>query len=162
VKERGEPFDAAEPVTADTTRPVPGYFWTQDSERILYVQDTGGNENFHIYAVNPDAEEETDLGVPPAEDLTPYEDVRARIIDVAESTPGEIIVGLNDRNPQYHDVYRIDLTTGERTLIRENNANVAGWTTDLDGNLRLATRQTDNGGSEALRVEADTLVSVYE
>ena len=162
VKERGEPFDAAEPVTADTTRPVPGYFWTQDSERILYVQDKGGNENFHIYAVNPDAEEETDLGVPPAEDLTPYEDVRARIVDVPESTPGEIVVGLNDRNPQYHDVYRIDLATGERTLIRENNASVAGWTTDLDGNLRLATRQTDDGGSEVLRVEEDTLVSVYK
>jgi dipeptidyl aminopeptidase/acylaminoacyl peptidase len=162
VKERGEPFDAAEPVTADTTRPVPGYFWTQDSERILYVQDKGGNENFHIYAVTPDADEETDLGVPPAEDLTPYEDVRARIVDVPESTPGEIIVGLNDRNPQYHDVYRIDLATGERTLIRENNANVAAWTTDLDGNLRLATRQTDDGGSEVLRVEADTLVSVYK
>lgn len=162
VKERDEPFDAAEPVTADTTRPVPGYFWTQDSERILYVQDKGGNENFHIYAVDPDAEEKTDLGVPPAEDLTPYENVRAQIIDVPESTPGEIIVGLNDRNPQYHDVYRLDLDTGERTLIRKNDANVAGWTTDLDGNLRLATRQTDDGGSEVLRVEEDTLVSVYE
>jgi len=162
VKERGEPFDAAEPVTADTTRPVPGYFWTQDSERILYVQDKGGNENFHIYAVDPDAEEETELGVPPAEDLTPYEDVRAQIIDVPESTPGEIIVGLNDRNPQYHDVYRVDLETGERTLLRKNDANVAGWTTDLDGTLRLATRQTDDGGNEVLRVEEDTLVSVYE
>ncbi len=162
VKERGEPFDAAEPVTADTTRPVPGYFWTQDSERILYVQDKGGNENFHIYAVDPDAEEETELGVPPAEDLTPYEDVRAQIIDVPESTPGEIIVGLNDRDPQYHDVYQLDLETGERTLIYENNANIAGWETDLEGNLRLATRQTDDGGNEVLRVEEDTLVSVYQ
>jgi dipeptidyl aminopeptidase/acylaminoacyl peptidase len=162
VKDRGEPFDAAEPVTADTTRPVPGYFWTQDSERILYVQDKGGNENFHIYAVDPDAEDETELGVPPAEDLTPYEDVRARIIDVPESTPDEIIVGLNDRDPQYHDVYRLDLETGERTLVYENNASIAGWTTDLEGNLRLATRQTDDGGNEVLRVEADTLVSVYQ
>ena len=64
VKGINEPFDAAEPVTADTTRPVRGYFWSQDSERILYQQDKGGNENFHIYAVDPDAEEETDLGVP--------------------------------------------------------------------------------------------------
>jgi dipeptidyl aminopeptidase/acylaminoacyl peptidase len=162
VKERGEPFDAAEPVTADTTRPVSGYFWTQDSDRILYVQDKGGNENYHIYAVDPDSEKETDLGVPPAEDLTPYEDVRAQIIAVPESTPGEIVVGLNDRDPQYHDVYRLDLATGERTLVYENNSSIAGWETDLEGNLRLATRQTSEGGTEILRVEEDTLVSVYE
>jgi dipeptidyl aminopeptidase/acylaminoacyl peptidase len=162
VKGVDEPFDAAEPVTADTTRPVPSYFWTQDSERILYVQDKGGNENFHIYAVDPDAEQETDLGVPPAEDLTPYEDVRARIIDVPENTPGQIIVGLNDRNPKYHDVYRLDLETGERTLLYKNDSRVAGWITDLQGNLRLATRQTSEGGTEVLRVEEDTLVSVYK
>ncbi len=162
VKGIDEPFDAAEPVTADTTRPVPGFFWTQDSERILWIQDKGGNENYHIYAANPGAEAETDLGVPPAEDLTPYEDVRAQIIDVPENTPGEIIVGLNDRDPQYHDVYRLDLETGERTLLRKNDEQVGGWETDLEGTLRLATRQTDEGGNEILRVEADTLVSVYE
>jgi dipeptidyl aminopeptidase/acylaminoacyl peptidase len=162
VKERGEPFDAAEPVTADTTRPVSRYFWTQDGERILYVQDKGGNENFHVYAVDPDSEQETELGVPPAEDLTPYEDVRAQIIAVPEATPGEILVGLNDRNPKYHDVYRIDLATGERSLVYENDSRIAGWTTDLEGNLRLATRQTESGGTELLRVDADTLVSVYE
>ena len=161
VKDRGAPFDAAEPVTADTTRPVPGYFWTQDSERILYVQDKGGNENFHIYAVDPDADEETALGVPPAEDLTPYEDVRAQIIAVPEATPGEILVGLNDRNPKYHDVYRLDLQTGDRTLVYENNSRIAGWETDLEGTLRLATRQTSEGGTEILRVDEDTLRTVY-
>ncbi len=162
VKGVGEPFDAAEPVTADTTRPVSGYFWTQDGERILYVQDKGGNENFHVYAVDPDSEKQTDLGVPPAEDLTPYEDVRAQIIDVPEDTPGDIIVGLNDRNPKYHDVYRLELETGERTLLYKNESRIAGWETDLAGNLRLATRQTEDGGTEILRVEEDTLVSVYE
>jgi len=162
VKGVDEPFDAAEPVTADTTRPVPGYFWTQDSERILWIQDKGGNENYHVYAVNPDADDETDLGVPPAEDLTPYEDVRAQIVDVPENTPGEIIVGLNDRNPKYHDVYRLDLATGERTLLYKNDSRIAGWQTDLEGTLRLATRQTSDGGTEILRVEEDTLVSVYE
>ena len=161
VKERGEPFDAAEPVTADTTRPVSSYFWTQDSERILYVQDKGGNENFHLYAVDPDAAGETDLGVPPAEDLTPYEDVRAQIIAVPEATPGEILVGLNDRNPKYHDVYRLDLATGERTLVYKNDSRIAGWETDLEGNLRLATRQTSEGGTEILRVDEDTLRTVY-
>ncbi|MFB6273916.1 MAG: alpha/beta fold hydrolase [Salinibacter sp.] len=162
VKGVDEPFDAAEPVTADTTRPVSNFFWTQDSERILYVQDKGGNENFHIYAVDPDSDKETALGVPPAEDLTPYKDVRARIIDVPESTPGKIIVGLNDRNPKYHDVYQLDLKTGERTLLYKNDKRIAGWVTDLDGDLRLATRQTSGGGTEVLRVKEDTLVSVYK
>ena len=162
VKDRGAPFSAAEPVTADTTRPVNSYFWTQDSERILYVQDKGGNENYHLYAVDPDAETDTDLGVPPAEDLTPYDDVRAQIIAVPEATPGEILVGLNDRNPKYHDVYRLDLATGDRTLVYKNESRIAGWETDLKGNLRLATRQTSDGGTEVLRVEEDTLVSVYE
>jgi dipeptidyl aminopeptidase/acylaminoacyl peptidase len=162
VKGVDEPFDAAEPVTADTTRPVRGYAWTQDSERILYIQDKGGNENFHLYAVNPDADTETDLGVPPAEDLTPYEDIQAQIIAVPESTPGEIIVGLNDRNPQYHDVYRIDLATGERELLFKNDQRIAGWTTDLQGTLRLATRTTSEGGTEVLRrVQDDSLETVY-
>ncbi len=162
VKGVDEPFDAAEPVTADTTRPVRGYAWTQDSKRILYIQDKGGDENFHLYAVNPDAETKTDLGVPPAEDLTPYEDVRAQIIAVPEATPGEIIVGLNDRNPQYHDVYRIDLQTGERELLFKNDQQIAGWETDLQGTLRLATRTTQEGGTEILRrVEDDSLESVY-
>jgi dipeptidyl aminopeptidase/acylaminoacyl peptidase len=140
-------------VTADTTRPVRSYFWTKNSERILYRQDKGGNENFHIYAVDPDAEDETDLGVPPAEDLTPYEDVQARIYAVPESTPDEIVVGLNDRTPKYHDLYRIDLATGERTLIFQNNEGYGGYTFDHEGRFRLASRQTASGGTEIQRVD---------
>jgi len=153
VKGVDEPLSAAEPVTADTTRPVRSYFWTKNSNRILYRQDKGGNENFHIYAVDPDAEEETDLGVPPAEDLTPYEDVQARIYAVPESTPDEIVVGLNDRTPKYHDLYRIDLATGERTLIFQNNEGYGGYTFDQEGRFRLASRQTASGGTEIQRVD---------
>lgn len=153
VKEVGQPFDTAEPVTADTTRPVPDYFWTQDSEQILYQQDKGGNENYHIYAVDPDAEKETDLGVPPAEDLTPYENVRARIFAVPEATPNEIVVGLNDRNPKFHDLYRVDLDTGERSLIFRNTEGYGSYTFDHDGQFRLASRQTDSGGTDIQRVD---------
>jgi len=159
VKGVDEPFDAAEPVTADTTHPVRGYFWTQDSKRILYVQDKGGNENFHIYVADPDSEKETDLGVPPAEDLTPYENTQARIYNVPEDTPGEIVVGLNDRNPQHHDLYRIDLETGERELIFENTGGYGSYTFDHEGRFRLASRQTGSGGTEVQRIsitEQDT------
>ena len=165
VKGIDEPFDAAAPVTADTTRPVRGYFWTQDSERILYVQDKGGNENYHIYAVDPDAEPDPELGVPPAEDLTPYENVQARIFAVPEATPGEIVVGLNDRTPQYHDLYRIDLATGDRELLFKNTEGYGSYTLDHEGRLRLATRQTDSGGTEIQRVdiagEDTTVTPIY-
>src|SRR6056297_1048952 len=112
VKKRGEPFEKAKPVTADD-RPVSGYFWSQDSRYILYVQDKGGNENFHVYAVDPKAKAQEESGVPPAKDLTPLEGVRAYIYSVPENTPDRILVGLNDRDPSYHDVYQVSISSGE-------------------------------------------------
>ncbi|HWP82875.1 MAG TPA: alpha/beta fold hydrolase [Bacteroidota bacterium] len=159
VKERSAPFESAKPLTADTTRPIPAYFWTHDSKYILYVQDKGGDENYRIYAVDPSA---TGDPVPPSKDLTPMEKVRAMIIAVPRKTPNEIVIGLNDRRPELHDVYRLNLATGERTLLRKNDENVAGWVTDLDGNLRLGVRVTSTGGTEILRVEGDTLIQIYE
>jgi len=162
VKGVQEPFDAARPLTADTARPVPSYFWSRDSRYVLYVQDKGGNENFHVYAVNPAQRPEQATGVPPARDLTPYEDVRAQIYAVPRNVPGAIIVGLNDRDAQLHDVYRLDLASGERTLLVENTENVAGWEVDDDGNVRLGVRVTPTGSTEVLRVATDGLVPVYE
>jgi dipeptidyl aminopeptidase/acylaminoacyl peptidase len=158
VKARSETFEKARPLTADTTRPVSSYFWSRDGKNILYAQDKGGDENFRIYAVDPSAAGEP---VPPARDLTPLKNVRAMIYDVPKKTPNQIIIGLNDRKPELHDVYRLNILTGERVLIRQNNENVADWTIDLEGNLRLATRITDSGGTELLRVDRDTLVSIY-
>jgi dipeptidyl aminopeptidase/acylaminoacyl peptidase len=152
VKRTNEPFDAARPITADTARPVLGYFWTEDSRYVLYVQDKGGNENFHVYAVDPAAPADPATGVPPARDLTPGENVRAIPYAIPERTPNEIIVGLNDRDPALHDVYRVNVTTGERTLLVRNDQNVAAYVTDLDGNVRLAFRQAADGSNEVLRV----------
>ena len=145
-------FDEARPLTTGE-RPVPGHFWSMDSKYVLYVQDKGGNENFHIYAVDPQADAEEDTGVPPARDLTPMEDVRAQIYSLPRSTPGKAIVGINDRDPALHDVYRLDLATGETELLIKNTANVAGWVADHDGKIRLAVRQTEDGGTETLAVD---------
>lgn len=152
VKRVEEPFDAARPITADTERPVRGYFWTEDGRYILYVQDKGGDEDFHIYAVDPAAASEASTGVPPSRDLTPLKKVRAFIYAVPEKTPNEILIGLNDRDPAYHDVYRLNLRTGKRTLLVKNDQKVAGWVADHDGNIRLAVRQTEDGGFETLTV----------
>jgi len=159
VKKAGEPFESARPLTADTTRPVMQYFWSRDSKVILYAQDKGGDENYRIYSVDPTA---TGDPVPPSRDLTPMEKVRAQIYDVPRTTPGEIIVGLNDRRPDLHDVYRLDIRTGDRKLIRKNDDNVAGWITDLKGELRLGLRITQTGGTEFLRIDGESLTPIYE
>ncbi len=160
VKGIDEAFDDARPITADA-RPVVGYFWSQDGRYILYVQDKEGNENWHVYAVDPAAQAESGTGVPPARDLTPIEGITARIYAVPENTPDVIIVGMNDRDEAYHDVYRVNIVTGERELLIENTEKVSSWTYDLEGNVRLASRQTDDGGTEILRVDGDKLVPIY-
>jgi len=160
VKGIDEAFDAAKPLTADK-RPVPGYFWSRDGKYILYVQDKGGDENYHVYAVDPNAKPEKESGVPPARDLTPIDGIRAYIYAVPKSTPNEILIGLNDRDAAYHDVYKLNLKTGDRELLVENTEKVAGFNFDLEGNLRLATRQTDDGGFEILRIDGDKFTQVY-
>lgn len=161
VKGASEPFAAARPVTADTTRPVRGYFWSKDGKYILYVQDKGGDENWHIYAVDPRAKLEAGQDVPPARDLTPYEKVAATIYALPKGTPGVIFVGLNDRDERYFDAYRLDIATGERTLVKRNDDEISSWIFDLQGNLRLASKQTADGGTEILRVDPDTAIVVY-
>jgi len=159
VKETDAPFENAKPITNDTLRPVSNYFWSRSGKYILYVQDKGGDENFRIYAVNPSDE---GTPVPPARDLTPLPKVRAYIYDVPKKTPNEIIIGLNDRKPELHDVYRVNIESGERTLLRENNENVAGWDIDPDGKVRLGQRQTPDGGFELLLVDGNKLTAIYK
>ena len=151
IKRKGESFDDARPLTADD-RPVPGYFWSRDSGYVMYVQDRGGDENFHVWAVDVTAEPEEGAEVPPARNLTDVDGVRAMIYSLPRATPDRILVGLNDRDPALHDVYAVSISTGERELLIENEDNIAGWTADLEGNIRLATRQTSDGGTEVLRV----------
>ncbi|MDV3349844.1 prolyl oligopeptidase family serine peptidase [Leptothoe sp. LEGE 181152] len=158
VKGIDEPMEAARPVTADTDSPIIVYFWSADGRYILYGQDKEGNENFHIYAVEPGSLHET---VPTARNLTPIEGIAAQIYAVPKQTPNQIIVGLNDRNPQFHDIYRLDLTTGERTLLLQNDDNIGSWTTDLAGNVRLGYRQTLDRGTEILAVDDNGLTPVY-
>ena len=161
VKGLHEKFTAARPVTGDE-RPVPGYFWSRDSRRLLYVQDEGGNENYHVFAVDPAGEPDPETGLPVARDLTPLQGVRARILSVPRNSPDEIIVGLNDRDPSLHDVYRLNLTTGKRELLLENTQNISNFVFDLEGNARLAVRQTPDGSTEFLRIDGNRLLPIYE
>ncbi len=161
VKGVGDDFEQARPMTADT-RPVSEYFWSRDGRYLLYAQDKGGNENFHLYAVDPTAAPEAASGVPAARDLSPIDGIRAVVYDLPKNDPNSVMVGLNDRDPSLHDVYRVNIATGERELVVENRSQVLFWSFDLSGALRLATRQTESGGNEILRVDgAGDLVSIY-
>ncbi|HEY0323412.1 MAG TPA: alpha/beta fold hydrolase [Pyrinomonadaceae bacterium] len=161
VKRAEEPFNAAKPVTNDTKRPVTNYSWTRDGKYIVFVQDKGGDENYNVYAVNPSDNPAQGQQVPTARNLTDLKGVRAGIYAAPRSDPDVIYVGLNDRDPSWHDLYKVRISTGERTLIRKNTERITGWVFDLKDQLRLATRSAENGDTEILRVDADGFKKVY-
>lgn len=161
VKGASEPFSAARPITAETKRPIPGYFWSRDSRFILYVQDQNGDENYNVYAVDPAAKPAAGAKVPPAHDLTAAKGVRAVIYAVPKADPAHIYVGLNDRDKAWHDLYKVNLATGEKTLLKRNTARVSAWIFDHKANLRLATRSAENGDTEFLRVDPQGFIKIY-
>jgi dipeptidyl aminopeptidase/acylaminoacyl peptidase len=161
VKRTEEPFENAKPITADTTRPIPSYFWSRDGKYILFVQDKAGDENYLVYAVNPTDAPAAGQQVPIARNLTDLKGVRAMIYAVPRSDPDAIYVGLNDRDKAWHDLYKIKISTGERTLVRQNTERIVGWTFDLKDQLRLAIRVADNGDTEILRVDDKGFTKVY-
>ncbi len=162
VKETNEPFEKAKPLTADD-KPIPGYFWSRDGKYVLYVQDKDGNEDFHVWAVNPADKLAEGQKVPEARDITPVDSVRAYIYSVPESKPDVMYIGFNDRDRAYHDLYEVNIATGERKLIHENKEKINGWEFDLNDELRLATRTNESGGTEVLRIdEKGNFVKCYE
>jgi len=162
IKERDADFDDARPLTADTARPVTSYFWSHDSRYILYVQDQGGDENYNIWRVDIHEDPDEETGVPEATNLTPVDGIRAQIYSVPRSHPDRMIVGINDRDPSLHDVYHIDIESGERELLIENKEDIASWVTDREAEVRAGIRQTHDGGTELLMITDDGFEKVYE
>jgi dipeptidyl aminopeptidase/acylaminoacyl peptidase len=161
VKKATEPFTSARLVTADTRRPIPGYFWSRDSKFVLFVQDNAGDENYNVYAVDPAASPTAGQDAPAARNLTDAKGARALLYAAPKATPDIIYVGLNDRDAAWHDVYRVSMSTGERSLVRRNTDRIADWTFDRAGQLRLATRIADNGDTEILAIEGEDFRKIY-
>jgi dipeptidyl aminopeptidase/acylaminoacyl peptidase len=138
--------DAAQPVTKDAYRGIRFYAWAYTNRHILYIQDIGGDENWRLYSVDLESGE--------VEDLTPLKGVQARIESISHRHPEQIVVGLNDRKAELHDLYRLNLETGERKLLQENFG-VAGFLLDHEYQVRLALRVTPEGGAELLRPDAE-------
>jgi dipeptidyl aminopeptidase/acylaminoacyl peptidase len=161
VKGVDQPFSAARLMTTETKRPVAGYFWSWDSKFILYAKDNGGDENYNVYAVDPAAKPAAGADAPPSRDMTGLKGTRVQIINLPKSDPDTMYIGLNDRDKAWHDLYKLKLSTGEKTLVRKNTERITGWRFDLAGNLRLATRSAENGDTEVLRVDPDKFTKIY-
>ena len=151
-----KPFDSSfseATLLTESDSPIFGYFWSQDSKYVLYVNDTGGNENFNVFAVDPSTASAS--VIPESKNLTPLEDVTAQIYAVSENDPDLLMLGLNDRDKAWHDLYSLKISTGELNKVFENNNRYTGYIFDWDDNLRMASRTDENGNSQILRVEKD-------
>ena len=129
--------DRAEPITNDTQRGIRSYSWSYTNDHIIFIQDKGGDENWRIYSAN--------LSSRDVKDLTPFEGVQAQILASSPKFPEELIIGLNKRDPEYHDLYRLNIKTGNMTLLLENR-NFSSFSIDDDFKVRLASDVTDDGG----------------
>ncbi len=127
-------------LTSATKRNVAGYFWAA-KDQIVYLQDDGGDENFHLFAVNADGSGK--------KDLTPFPGVRVGVVDDLRDDEDHILIGMNKRDARVFDVYRLNTRTGEMRMEAENPGSVSSWITDHDGRVRAAV-QTDGVNSELL------------
>ncbi|MFN3005058.1 S9 family peptidase [Mycolicibacterium wolinskyi] len=126
-----------QPVTHDRDRGIQGYLWAHDNRHLMYVRDKDGSENFRLYDV--------DLQTGAERDLTPMDGVQCRLIAHHKRFPNDVLVGINKDNPQLHDVYHLDLTTGELRKVLENPG-FLGWVVDDDLKVRGAVTPTPDGG----------------
>ncbi len=168
---------AARPVTDDDTRGVRRYFWAYDNQHILYLQDVGGDEDWQLFSVDIDTLE--------TRNLTPFDSIpgpdgepmrgpdgkklrpTAQINRVSHKHPREFLIGLNNRNPQFHDLYRVNLKTGELTLEQENSGMmdggfVAGFLADDDYNVRLVQLMNPGGGATVKKAEGERWTTIAE
>jgi dipeptidyl aminopeptidase/acylaminoacyl peptidase len=135
---------AAKPVTEDKQRPIWRYWWARNGTHLLYMQDQRGNENFHLYAV--------DLRTNTTRDLTPYKNIRAEVIASSYDRPDEILVGINNRDARWHDVWLINVVTGAAKMVQKNEG-FAYFYADRKLNIRMASKPLPDGGHDYMRLD---------
>ncbi len=138
VRTLGEKDDRQ--VTVDKKRGIRIYFWTYNQEQLIYLQDADGDENFHLYQVNIQSNI--------VRDLTPFQGVKAQVVDLNHNCPDQILVGMNLKNPQSFDVYLINLNNGAVEFNTHNPGNIISWTADAQFQVRAAIASTEDGGSD--------------
>ncbi len=135
----------ARPLTSEKVRPIRQHFWTQDSRMILFVNDHGGDENYLLYGVDPKGGD--------VKNFTPFQKTRVQYFGGSHRHPDEILIGLNNRDPQWHDVYRLNLATGAMKLVYENHE-FGNFIADEDLAVRFVQREKAGGVSEILHFDA--------
>lgn len=139
-----ENLSAARPVTDDTGRGIRFYMWAYTNSHILYIQDMDGDENWRLFSV--------DLAAGASKDLTPFDRVQTQIKKISPEYPEEIVIGLNNRVPEWHDIYRINIVTGTMNLL-EQNERFMDFVVDDDYQLRQALQMMPDGGQEIFKRE---------
>ncbi|TLY77608.1 MAG: S9 family peptidase [Gammaproteobacteria bacterium] len=134
---------AAKPITNDRKRGIRQHFWAEDARHVLFLQDEGGDENWRVYSV--DVETGAQL------DLTPLQKVQAQIVGLSHERPDVALIALNDRSAEWHDLYEINIASGERKLIERNDQEFAGYVEDLQLRPQLAVKTLADGGGELYR-----------
>jgi dipeptidyl aminopeptidase/acylaminoacyl peptidase len=142
--------DGARPVTEDTDRGIRTYRWAEDGRHLIYLQDSGGDENWRVHVVDPETGEDRDA--------TPFEGVQARVLGVSRRRPGHVLLGLNTSNPELHDAYLLELATGELERVAENPG-YYDWLVDNELRPRGGMRMRDDG-SGAFELDGATLLEL--
>lgn len=130
------------PLTFESIRPVRQYVWARDCHHVLVIKDKGGDEDWHVYAVN--------IETARLRDLTPYEGITAAIAKISPKYPDAVLVTHNHRDKRFPDLYRIDIATGAATMLAENPG-IADFWPDDDFCVRLANRVNDDGSTTVMR-----------
>lgn len=140
--------EAAKAVTDAKDRPIPTHFWSGNSEQVLFVKDNAGDENFRLYGV--------DVKTGAQRDYTPFDKVRVRMMGVSRTRVDEVLVGINNRDPRWHDVHLLNLKTGELKLVMKGDG-FAGFQTDENLQVRLGARPNAAGGIDYFQVKDGTV-----
>ncbi|URX62532.1 S9 family peptidase [Luteibacter anthropi] len=134
-------------LTDETKRPIRQYLWAPDSSALLFINDKGGDENFLLYKVGVTDHKQ--------QSLTPFEKTRVEIVGTSEHIKDRILVGLNNRDARWHDVYSLDVASGKLTKVFENHGDYAGFVADDNLALRIAIRSRPDGGNDFFHVQGD-------
>ncbi|MGJ8525005.1 Dipeptidyl aminopeptidase BIII [Halomonadaceae bacterium LMG 33818] len=135
------------PVTHDIQRGIKRYVWTYQPDVLLYYQDQGGDENYQLYAL--------DLATKKVIDLTPFKKTQAQLVGRSHRHPEYVIIAMNDRDPKFHDLYSVNITTGERFLLEENTQGFMSYLVDEELAPAIAFSMTDDGGMRWLKKNSE-------
>src|SRR4051812_1878346 len=133
----------AKPLTDEKKRPIRQTYWSPDSRQVLFINDKGGDENFLLYGVNVGTEEQRTY--------TPFEKTRVEIVNISNQVKDRILIGVNNRDPKWHDLYSLNLTDGNLKQVLQNDG-YASYTADEQLNPRIATKARPDGGSDFYRI----------